>query len=641
MSKGKIMGVDMSGLPSRFRHVTSLGQIYTEEIIAARFETLGGQIYKGWSVEDVTVSQDKAEAQRPVTVTLTNEDGVEVKVRCCLIIGADGSHSVVREKAGIAFEGGRWNETFLNADVVVRDPSWPFSQASGERNGRRGGMNVVSEDGALMMIPLAGGGLRLAAVTGLEEIDRSIEDVRRRSTKQTASDVLVDDNQKQDRGGHLVETIDLGADKVQTVLDLLGPTVEADAETKEKPSDITKIVWTSAYHVAHRIASEMFKAEARTVVIGDACHTHSPMGGQGLNAGVTDALQLSQIVSATEGRSLFPFDLLLPGKAARKRELKRNKEERAKVREVATVKKDTRPLEADIRRLESKGSGALSQGEREELERLKTEVRRIREAKEAYVKEHPEHRKFVFAREMEEEEESKRKQKEGQEMEERNRDAKRPWEGRDPRWSQDYDPVFNPLGAPPPGMPYREKTKEQFEAEYGVEDESAEEEDSDANDDDDDHGDDIVMPDGPPPLPQEEDEGDSDADSDGIMMPEGPPPGPPPSGPKAMTAQPPLPPGPPPPPQGPALAYGRPFRPTYQPHHHPRPPPPPGFGNNVPYGAPQGMPYIGGPPPPAFGGLPPRPPRPYAASARPSVAPPGPPPQRPPATISVAPSSEI
>lgn len=312
MSKGKIMGVDMSGLPSRFRHVTSLGQIYTEEIIAARYETLGGQIHKGWSVEDVTVSRDEAEAQRPVTVTLTNEDGVEAKVKCCLIVGADGSHSVVREKAGIAFEGGRWNETFLNADVVVRDPSWPFSQASGERNGRRGGMNVVSEDGALMMIPLAGGGLRLAAVTGLEEIDRSIEDTRRRANKQTTSDVLVDDNQKQDRGGHLVETIDLGADKVQTVLDLLGPTVEADAETKEKPSDITKIVWTSAYHVAHRIASEMFKAEARTVVIGDACHTHSPMGGQGLNAGVTDALQLSKIVSAFESRSFFPFDLRLP-----------------------------------------------------------------------------------------------------------------------------------------------------------------------------------------------------------------------------------------------------------------------------------------------------------------------------------------
>ncbi|PWN91275.1 hypothetical protein FA10DRAFT_284220 [Acaromyces ingoldii] len=337
-----------------------------------------------------------------------------------------------------------------------------------------------------------------------------------------------------------------------------------------------------------------------------------------------------------KGKSSNPMDAAR--KAARKRELKRNKEERAKVREVATVKKDTRSLEADIRRLESKDGGALSQVEREELGQLKAEVRRIREAKEAYVKEHPEHRKFVFAREMEEEEESKRKQKEGKEAEERNRDAKRPWEGRDPRWSQDYDPVFNPLGAPPPGMPYREKTKEQFEAEYGVEDESAEEDDSDSDDDDDDDGDDIVMPDGPPPLPQEEDEGDSDADSDGIVMPEGPPPGAPPSGPKAMTAQPPLPPGPPPPPQGPALAYGRPFRPTYQPHHHPRPPPPPGFGNNVPYGAPQGMPYIGGPPPPGFGGLPPRPPpRPYAASARPPVAPPGPPPQRPPATISVAP----
>lgn len=327
LSKGKIMEVDMSHLPTRFKHVTSLGQVYTEEIITARLETLGGRIYKGWSVENIEVAgnsieeeaktkaegrpertEDTATPNRPVAVTLINGDGVTAQVRCCLIVGADGSHSIVREKAGIAFEGGRWNETFLNADVVVRDPTWPFDQISGERNGRRGGMNVVSEHGALMMIPLAGGGVRLAAATGLEEINRSIQEFRRRRAAKdhtitpttlgtNDADALIDDSQKQDRGGHLVETVELGADKIQTVLDLLGPNVEQDAVTKEKPNDILKIVWTSAYHVAHRIASSMFKADARTVLIGDACHTHSPVGGQGLNAGVVDALQLSNIVS--------------------------------------------------------------------------------------------------------------------------------------------------------------------------------------------------------------------------------------------------------------------------------------------------------------------------------------------------------
>ncbi|SCZ98895.1 BZ3500_MvSof-1268-A1-R1_Chr3-1g05691 [Microbotryum saponariae] len=257
-------------------------------------------------------------------------------------------------------------------------------------------------------------------------------------------------------------------------------------------------------------------------------------------------------------------------KALKKKELKRNKDDRKKVREISTVKKDTRTLESDIKRLASKRD--LTANDKEQLASLRSELERINKAKATYVEAHPEHRKFVYP--------------------ERPEGANGPGgagPSRDPPglYTKDgklkhpersiyYDPIFNPFGAPPPGMPYRERppTAEEMSAfmpapmparPAAESEEDDDEDDSDEDDEDEDEDDGIVMPEGPPPGSDDSDD-DSDDSLGDIPMPPGPPP------PKAMTG-----------PNGQQSAYtsfGRPPHlhpngPPRQPHHLPARPPPP------------------------------------------------------------------
>ncbi|GAA6034929.1 hypothetical protein JCM8097_009370 [Rhodosporidiobolus ruineniae] len=218
-------------------------------------------------------------------------------------------------------------------------------------------------------------------------------------------------------------------------------------------------------------------------------------------------------------------------KAQRKAEIKRNKATRTKQKEVTTIKKDTRPIEAEIRRLTQQAQkGPLSKADKDELASLRAELASITKAKNEYVEKHPEHRKFVFPAGQG-----------GGEAEDDAADGAEPpglydrsGKLKHPERSLYYDPVYNPFGVPPPGMPYREKpeyemarlgipTPEQLAA-FQPQVEAESEEDSDEDDEDED--DDIVMPAGPPPTGKAEDapSDDSDSDDDDIALPPGPPP---------------------------------------------------------------------------------------------------------------------
>ncbi|WWC89269.1 uncharacterized protein L201_004190 [Kwoniella dendrophila CBS 6074] len=201
-------------------------------------------------------------------------------------------------------------------------------------------------------------------------------------------------------------------------------------------------------------------------------------------------------------------------KAQRAKELKKNKDERKKVREAQTVKRDTRELEADIRYLKTQ-TDATSKTRLTELE---AELAYVKKTKEAYVKENPDAHDRVYGI---------RKSKEGENRNLKEEAQKHLYDEsgklRDPKKSIYYDAIYNPFGVPPPGMPYKERTPE-----IQSEEESEDDEDEDEDDDDDD----IIMPEGPPPTGSaneaEDSDGDSD-DSDDIPLPEGPPPPKPPS----------------------------------------------------------------------------------------------------------------
>jgi hypothetical protein len=54
---------------------------------------------------------------------------------------------------------------------------------------------------------------------------------------------------------------------------------------------IGKMNWFSTYRVHHRVASRF--REGRVFLLGDAAHIHSPVGGQGMNTGIGDAVNLA------------------------------------------------------------------------------------------------------------------------------------------------------------------------------------------------------------------------------------------------------------------------------------------------------------------------------------------------------------
>ncbi|GLB39714.1 putative phenol hydroxylase, C-terminal dimerisation domain [Lyophyllum shimeji] len=53
------------------------------------------------------------------------------------------------------------------------------------------------------------------------------------------------------------------------------------------------ITWLNIYRVSHRVAARFSDAQNRVFIVGDACHVHSPKGGQGANTSMTDAINLS------------------------------------------------------------------------------------------------------------------------------------------------------------------------------------------------------------------------------------------------------------------------------------------------------------------------------------------------------------
>lgn len=245
----------------------------------------------------------------------------------------------------------------------------------------------------------------------------------------------------------------------------------------------------------------------------------------------------------------------------------------------------TEDLEGQIKYLKSVTN--LDDVGKQRLKKLEDELKSVMKAKEKYVAAHPDARDRVFHT-------GKHAPREHNEGEGPKPDPMAHLYNpdgtlRDPKKSYYYDPVYNPYGVPPPGMPYRERTP------TGMSDGEESSDNSEEGSDDD-----IVMPEGPPP----EEEPDSD-DSDWIPLPEGPPP---------PSALPPA------------------------PHHGP---PPPGRGGMRGRGPPRGLPPRGGPPRAGPGR--PLPAAPSSLPAKPGTVPvvtaPAVPRAEPKATVAAAPAS--
>jgi hypothetical protein len=66
--------------------------------------------------------------------------------------------------------------------------------------------------------------------------------------------------------------------------------------------DVERVNWFSTYHVHHRVADRFQRG--RVFLAGDAAHVHSPVGGQGMNTGIGDAVNLAwKLAAVLRGRA--------------------------------------------------------------------------------------------------------------------------------------------------------------------------------------------------------------------------------------------------------------------------------------------------------------------------------------------------
>ena len=213
-------------LPTRYPFTLMISQAVTESVLLERFTELGGHVLRPRTVIDV--------AQDGQGVTVTLDDGAQLRAR--YLVGADGMHSTVRDRAGIGFPGGSYGESFSLADVRLAG-AVPSDEV----------MLYFSPAGLVVVAPLPDNIHRIVAT-----VDSAPEQ----------PDV----------------------DFVQALLDTRGP--------QRQTIEVKEIVWGSRFRVHHRVVDAY--RTGRVLLAGDAAHVHSPAGGQGMNTGIQDAVVLAE-----------------------------------------------------------------------------------------------------------------------------------------------------------------------------------------------------------------------------------------------------------------------------------------------------------------------------------------------------------
>lgn len=193
------------------------------------------RLLRGAAVRDLLIEDD-----RVVGVRAETAEGEE-RIRATLVVGADGRASIVRRKQGLACDS-----LGTPMDIVWAKVPWPEASPRGQFRGYVGGGHL------LLALPAGeGGDLQLAWVI----LKGTYGELRSRGIE----------------------------DWVRAMVDHVDP--EMGAHLLAHVSEISRPFLLDA--VTDRVRGW---ARPGSLVIGDAAHTMSPVGGQGLNVAMRDAV---------------------------------------------------------------------------------------------------------------------------------------------------------------------------------------------------------------------------------------------------------------------------------------------------------------------------------------------------------------
>src|SRR5246500_4646819 len=216
---------------SPYPFLLMIPQSLTQHHLDQRFRQLGGSVLRGVRLLDLVPEFPGSAA---TVVDLSGELRV---INARFVAGCDGLHSRVRSQLGIGFPGSSPAQMFAVCDV--RFEGWPRDRVE----------NVfsLSPDGMFISSPLPGGMVRVVASVAPGTPAPSQQDVN---------------------------------DLIQT----RGPSWMLKGKVKE-------LLSSSTWQVHERLATQF--RQGNTFLLGDAAHTHSPAGGQGMNTGIQDAGNLA------------------------------------------------------------------------------------------------------------------------------------------------------------------------------------------------------------------------------------------------------------------------------------------------------------------------------------------------------------
>lgn len=239
-------GKDLTPYP--FIHICS--QDRHEKLLEEKLNALGVSVERQRELVDCTQHESGVTARWKI---LDSDEDKEEVIEAAFVSGCDGSHSTVRHSSGIEFAGAMYDQQFFVADIKGSGPT-----INGEAN------LAICQSEITLTFPFDDGhSIRLTGAVGDEIM-----------AKQEKSELTLDDV-----AGHTIKTMNLQVDQVN---------------------------WLTVYRIHHRVA-EVFRKD-RVFLVGDAAHIHSPVGGQGMNTGIGDAINLAwKLATVLRGHANMAF----------------------------------------------------------------------------------------------------------------------------------------------------------------------------------------------------------------------------------------------------------------------------------------------------------------------------------------------
>jgi 2-polyprenyl-6-methoxyphenol hydroxylase-like FAD-dependent oxidoreductase len=233
-------------VPSVYNYGLMIPQRDTERLMTAHLSSFGVSVEREAELTGFSAQPDHVDAE------LRHADGRVETVQATWLIGCDGAHSTVRHGLGIAFDGQPQGDDWILGDVRL------------EGDGAPPGDEVavyLHRQGVFVVFPIPGGRARVVGTVGKTDPahprpDPTIDEIQ----------ALVDE-----RTGGGFRAVDP--------------------------------VWLSSFRVHERKVSAY--RHGRVFLAGDAAHIHSPAGGQGMNTGMQDAINLAwKLALVTQGAAV-------------------------------------------------------------------------------------------------------------------------------------------------------------------------------------------------------------------------------------------------------------------------------------------------------------------------------------------------